>query len=59
MDVSLWVEKDFNKLEEIINEFIKNNKTNNNKFLYGMSIDENDDSLDDSESNDCGFLTYN
>ena len=57
MDVSLWVDKNFNKLEEIINEFIQNN--NNNEFLYGMSINENDDSLEDSESYDCGFLTYN
>jgi hypothetical protein len=58
MDVSLWVDKNFNKLEEIINEFIQN-KNNNNNFLYRISIDENDDSLEDSESYDCGFLTYN
>lgn len=58
MDVSLWVDKNFNKLEEIINEFIQN-KNNNNDFLYGISIDENDDSLEDSDSYDCGFLTYN
>ncbi len=58
MDVFLWVDKNFNKLEEIINEFIQN-KNNNNDFLYGISIDENDESLEDSDSYDCGFLTYN
>ena len=58
MDVSLWVDKDFNKLENIVKSFInldENEANGNSQNLYQISINSNDEDFIDSDSETCGF----
>ena len=56
MDVSLWKEKDFDKLEHIIENFINLDKNNSKcESIYEMYDSSNDEYFIDSDSETCGF----
>ena len=50
MDFSLWVDKDFNKLEEKIESYLNNE--DDAEGHYQTYIDSNDDSFSDSDDSE-------
>ena len=56
LDISLWIDKDFSKLESIVKNFIESEKKDNYFNSYNNNIsNSNDDSIDDLDLYDCGF----
>ena len=57
MDISLWVERDFKKLEDIVENYINLDKTEDNheESIYETFIISNDEDFIDSDSETCGF----
>ena len=57
LDVSLWVDKDFRKLENIAENYIKSDKNNYNfqSNKYSIDFNSNDEDFIDSDSETCGF----
>ena len=60
LDVSLWVDKDFSRLEKIIQDNIKsdNDSKNENESKYETYIHPNDEDYLDSDDDTCGFHKY-
>ena len=60
MDVNMWVDKDFNKLESLVANFIgENNNQYENKSLYTVQTYSNDeDFIIDSDDDMCGFHKF-
>ena len=60
MDVKLWVDKDFNKLESLVGKFIvENNNQYENNSLYTIQRYSNDeDFIIDSDDDMCGFHKF-
>ena len=60
LDVSLWVDKDFSRLEKIIQDYITSNNDINNKneSRFEVYIHSNDDDYLDSDDDTCGFHKY-
>ena len=59
-DVSLWVDKDFNRLEKIINDYINSDKTINdkNESTFETYIHPIDEDFLDSDDDTCGFHKF-
>lgn len=55
LNVSLWVDKNFNKLESLVKQYIELEKKNNNIIYNDKYESSNDDSIDDLDLYDCGF----
>lgn len=56
MNISLWVERDFKKLEDIVENYINFDKTDNHEeSIYETFINSNDEDFIDSDSETCGF----
>ena len=60
LDVSLWVDKDFSKLEKIIENYIKSDTrfNNENTSLFEIYIHPNDVDYIDYNDDTCGFHKY-
>ena len=60
LDVSLWVDKDFSRLEKIIKGYIYSNNDKNNKNESGFEvyIHSYDEDFLDSDDDNCGFHKY-
>ena len=60
LDVSLWVDKDFEKLEKTVKNFIDSDKNNDYDYgKYEVSSSSNDEDYLDSDNETCGFHKYN
>ena len=59
-DVSLWVDKDFNRLEKIINDYINSDKKINdkNESTFETYIHPIDEDYLDSDDDTCGFHKF-
>lgn len=60
MDISLWIEKDFKKLENLVQNFITldNNNNNGKNNLYKTFVSSADEDFIDSEDDSCGFHKF-
>ena len=55
LKISLWIDKNFNKLESLAKKYIELEKINNNNINNDKYESSNDDSIDDLDLYDCGF----
>ena len=55
MNVELWVDKDFNKLEKLIENYIQSEKEDELGESIYETADSNDEDLIDADFEDCGF----
>lgn len=60
MDISLWIETDFKKLENLVQNFINldNNYNNGKNNLYKTFVSSADEDFIDSEDDSCGFHKF-
>ena len=59
MDISLWIDEDFQKLEELVSNFITSDEDINGKnSIYNTFINSSDEDFIDSEDDSCGFHRY-
>lgn len=60
LNVELWVDKDFNKLEILVENFIKLDKNNNYEdvSVFNTSIHSNDEDFIIFDDGTCGFHKY-